>query len=105
MKDEGSMIVCRFGDGSQLTSVKAATIPATTGSFKIEIKTDTIDLDTPLLLSKTAVIGKAQIVLNFDNNTITFQEHQIKTKSTLRQMVFTIYQLMSQKRSSTTSLK
>ena len=35
----------RFGDGRQLTSVKAASTPATIGSCKVEIKTDIIDSD------------------------------------------------------------
>ena len=40
----------RSGDGRQLTSVKAATIPATISSCKVEIKTDIIDSYIPLLL-------------------------------------------------------
>ena len=90
----------RFGDGRQLTSVKAATIPATIGSCKVEIKTDIIDSDIQLLLSKAAM-KKAQIVLNFNNDTITFQGHQIN--STLHQMAYTISQLLNQSHSSTTS--
>ena len=71
----------KFSDGGQLTSVKAATIPATIGSCKVEIKTDIIDSHIPLALSKAAT-KKAEIVLNFNNDTITFQGHQIKLNIT-----------------------
>ena len=55
----------RFGNNRQLISGKAATIPATIGSCKV------------FFLSKAA-LKKAQIVLNFNNDTIIFQGHQIK---------------------------
>ena len=42
-------------DGRRLISVKPATIPATIGSCKVEIKTDIIDSDIALLLSKAAM--------------------------------------------------
>ena len=71
----------RFGDGRQLLSVKGATIRVAIGSSKVEIKTDIIYSDIPLFLSKAA-IKKTQIVLNFNNDTITFQGHQIKLNMT-----------------------
>ena len=71
----------KFGDGRQLISVKAATIPAMIGSCKVKIKPDIIDSDIPLLLSKAAM-KKALKVLNFNNDTITFQGHQIKLNIT-----------------------
>ena len=77
----------RFGDGRQLTSVKATTIPATVGSCKVEIKTDIIDSDILLLLSKAAM-KKAQIVLNFNNDTITFQRYQIKLNITSNDLYY-----------------
>ena len=45
----------RFGDGRQIKSLQSATIPAIIGQHKINIKTDIIDSDIPLLLSKTAM--------------------------------------------------
>ena len=46
-------------------------IPATIDQHKINIKTDIIDSDIPLLLSKSGM-KKAQIQLNIYNNTIIF---------------------------------
>ena len=64
-----------------MTSVKAATIPVTIGSCKVEIKIDMIDSDIPFLLS-TAAMKKAQIVLNFSHNAIALKGHQIKFSMT-----------------------
>ena len=71
----------RFNDDRQLTPVKAATVPATIGFWKVEIKTDIIDSDISFLLSNVA-IEKAQIVINFNNDTIIFQGQQIKLNIT-----------------------
>ena len=70
-----------FGDGRQIKSLQSATIPAIIGQRKINIKTDIIDSDIPLLLSKTAM-KNAQITLNFDNDTISFKGDEIPLYNT-----------------------
>ena len=48
-----------------------ATIPATIGQHKINIKTGIIDSDIRLLLPKSAM-KKAQIQINFDKDSLEF---------------------------------
>ena len=71
----------RFGDGRKVHSHQTAVIPAMIGNHKIFIKTDIINADIPLLLSKTAM-KRAQIQLNFKNDTITFLGEEIPLQTT-----------------------
>ena len=71
----------RFGDGNKILSNQAATIPAMIGSHRIFIKTDIITADIPLLLSKSAM-KRAQIQLNFKNDTIKFMGEEIPLQTT-----------------------
>lgn len=65
-----------FGDGKQLKSEQLARIPATVGQHKVNIKTDIIESDIPLHLSKSAT-KKAQIQITFDNGTIAFLGEEV----------------------------
>ena len=62
-------------------SQQTATIPAIIGLHKIFIKTDIINADIPLLLSKAAM-KRAQIQLNFKSDTITFMGEEIPLQTT-----------------------
>lgn len=60
-----------FGNRKQLESEQMATIPATIGQHKTNIKTGIINSDIRLLLPKSAM-KKAQIQINFDKDTLEF---------------------------------
>ena len=53
--EEKSSSSFKFGDGNTVLSTKAVTIPATIGKDDVLIKTDAIQNDIPLLLSKDSM--------------------------------------------------
>ena len=59
----------KFGDGRKITSIKKVIIPATLGDIKVNIETDVIDEDIPLLLSKDSM-KKADTKIDFSNDTV-----------------------------------
>lgn len=71
----------RFGDGREIKSTKAATIPANIGSHKVSIKTDIVDANIPLLLSRSTM-KKARMLLNFDDDTIVYNDSEIPLQTT-----------------------
>ena len=68
VKNENSEKTFRFGGGETLTSLGAFLIPATVADKKIMIKTDVVDSNIPLLLSKDAM-KKASMKLDLENDT------------------------------------
>lgn len=60
---------------------KVATIPANNEPNKIGIKTHIVDIDTPLLLSKSAM-KKGAMELKFSNDTINFIVNEITLNTT-----------------------
>ena len=59
----------RFGDGERVKSVKAALIPAFLGNERTLIRTDIVDKDLPLLLSK-GFMKNANMVLDFSTDSL-----------------------------------
>ena len=45
----------KFGSGNKLASVKRVMLPGIVASFRVDINTDIVDADIPLLLSKSAM--------------------------------------------------
>ena len=75
----------RFRDGRQLQCLKATKVPASTRKHKIEIETDIIDGNIPLLLLKSAT-KKALLQLNVNSDSITFLGDKILQK--IQQIIF-----------------
>lgn len=71
----------RFGDGKMVTSDKSAVIPAVIGQEKVSIRTDIVDADIPLLLSKTAM-KNAKMTLNFDDDTLSAFDQKLPLRVT-----------------------
>ena len=59
----------RFGNGKSLNPEKMVTFPAQIGKEDIMIKSDVIDSDLPLLLSKSAM-EKANVKIDFSNDVV-----------------------------------
>lgn len=71
----------RFGDGKIVTSAGTAVIPAVIGQKKLSIRTDIVDADIPLLLSKTAM-KNAKMSLNFDDDTLSAFDQKLPLRVT-----------------------
>ena len=69
VKEKKSNTVFKFGDGKLFNSLKLVTIPAKIGSKYVDINTNVIDSELPLLLSKNA-IKLAKVKIDFDNDII-----------------------------------
>ena len=70
-----------FRDGKQFVLSTAAIIQANIGQHQVSIRTNIIDLDIPLLLSK-ATTKNGQIGWNFQNSTITYLGDEIPLNTT-----------------------
>ena len=66
----------KFGDGNAVLSTKAVTIPATIGKDDVLIKTDVIQNDLPLLLSKYSR-KKSNVTVNFANDKVSFLDQNL----------------------------
>ena len=83
VEQKPSTAAFKFGNGKPVISDRKVVIPALIGSQKVNMETDVIDADIPLLMSKAAM-KKAETVLNFNDDSVTmFGEHQqlLKTSS------------------------
>ena len=83
IKAKPSTSAFKFGNGPPLMSEKKVVIPVVIGSKQVNLETDVIDADIPLLLSKGAM-KKAYTVLNFNEDTVSMfrEEHKlVKTSS------------------------
>ena len=58
----------KFEDGIKLESLKMVILPCVFSKMDVKIKSDVVDADIPLLLSKRAM-KRAQISLNFNDDT------------------------------------
>ena len=65
-----SQNVFKFGDGNQVTATTSAVIPATVANHHIQISTDIVDKDIPLLLSRDAM-KKAGMTIDFKTDSAT----------------------------------
>ena len=69
--------VFKFGSRNKLASVKTVMLRCIVAGFRVDINTDRVDADIPLLLSKSAM-KKAKVNLNFDSDTIDILGKRIK---------------------------
>ena len=71
----------RFGDGEVVRAKSEVTLPARVGTKDVLIKTNVLDVELPLLLSKEA-LKRAKAVLDFSNNTLRFAGETINLRET-----------------------
>ena len=76
VSEKESTISFRFGDGNSVKSERTVTFPAKIGKKNIMIKTDVIDTDLPLLLSKSAM-KKANVKIDFSNDTVRMLDQKV----------------------------
>ena len=76
VKSKQSATKFRFGDGKIYTSIENVLIPAEIGGLKVNIVTDVVPCDHPLLLSKFSM-QKANTKLDFENNKATMFGREI----------------------------
>ena len=82
VSDEESTTSFRFGDGNLVKSEKTVTFPAKIGHKNIMIRTNVIDTDLPLLLSKSAM-KKANAKIDFLNDTVSMLDQKVNIVFTL----------------------
>ena len=78
---ENSSSVFRFGDGKRMRSLKRAIIPCVLAGKNISIRTDVVDCNIPLLLSK-ASMKKAGMIIDTNNDTVMVYNCKIKLGTT-----------------------
>ena len=71
----------KFGDGMKLQSLCNVTLPCVIDGIRVDIITDVVDSDIPLLLSKAAM-KRAKTHLNFENDTVVMLGRKLKLKCT-----------------------
>ena len=76
--EESSSTSFRFGDGNSTIANKSVTIPVRIGNEDIMIKTDIIDSDLPLLLSKDAM-KKGDVKIDFARDKVHFLNQNVDT--------------------------
>ena len=67
----------RFGNGTAFESLKYVTIPVYLGKSRIQIGTDVVDCDIPLLFSKNS-LKKGKGSINFEQDTIQILNQKLK---------------------------
>ena len=80
IKMEGEKVF-RFGGGEKLKSIGLYIIPVELAGKKLSLKTDVVDSEIPLLMSK-ASMKKARITINTDNDTAEIFGIRVKLQST-----------------------
>ena len=68
--------IYRFGDGRKVNALHSVKIPAIIGTHNLEIETDVVDIDIPLLFSKSSM-KRANLKLNFQSGTINIFDENI----------------------------
>ncbi|KAK6187111.1 hypothetical protein SNE40_005204 [Patella caerulea] len=81
VKTIDSVKLFKFGDGSQLKSLKNVTIPASIVGVNCDITTEVVDADIPLLLSKTS-LKRAETVLDLNNDRAMMFNREIQLNFT-----------------------
>ncbi len=69
LKEEISKMSFKFGDGVKVMSKKCITFPCVLAGEKVNIKTDVVDCNIPLLLSKSAM-KRAKMNIDFSNDSV-----------------------------------
>ena len=78
MSEKESTTSFRSGDENSVKSEKTVTFPAKIGHKNIMIRTDVMDTDLPLLLSKSAV-KKVNVEIDFSNDTVSMLDQKVNT--------------------------
>ena len=78
---EKSTSFFKFGDGKRMPSNKRAVIPCVLGGKNIRIRTDIVDCNIPLLLSK-ASMKKAGMVIDTNTDTVRVFGKEVKLSTT-----------------------
>ena len=81
VKYYSSKSVYRFGVGDQVQASQGVSIPAYIGITKVQIKTDVILKDLPLLLSRS-FMKRANMVLDFQKDIVSTMNQTIKLNTT-----------------------
>ena len=81
MEEKTSERMFRFGDGAKVQAVKNVVIPAKIGEKQCKISTDVVELDLPLLLSKSA-LKKANAVIDMKKDEATLFGQKMKLEQT-----------------------
>ena len=81
VKYYNSKSVYRFGVGDQVQASQGVSIPAYIGITKVQIKTDVILKDLPLLLSRS-FMKRANMVLDFKKDVVSTMNQSIKLNTT-----------------------
>ena len=76
MSGKESTTSFRFGDGNLVTCEKTVAYHAKIGKKNIMIKTDVINTDLPLLLSKSSM-QKANVKIDFSNDTVSMLDQKV----------------------------
>ena len=71
----------RFGDGERLQSLHNVTLPCNIAGIEVDIITDVVKSDIPLLLSKAAM-KRARTHLDFETDTVTMLGRRLKLQCT-----------------------
>ena len=69
--------IFRFGDGREVTSKMTVILPVTIGHTKVNLETDIVEADIPLLLSKYSM-KKADTTIDFSTDMVTMFGEKIK---------------------------
>ena len=76
-ENKESSSVFRFGDGKAVKSKMSVTLPVSIGQKKVNLETDVVDADIPLLLSK-ASMKKSETTIDFANDSVTMFGEKVK---------------------------
>ena len=69
--------IFRFGDGRAVSSQMTVTLPVTIGSKQVNLETDVVEADIPLLLSKYSM-KKAETTIDFSTDMVTMFGEKMK---------------------------
>ena len=81
VKQEKSVSKFTFGDGRSFQSEKRVTLPCIVGGMSVEITTDVVECQIPLLLSSKS-LSRAKATWSFMDNVLTIAGKKIKLQQT-----------------------
>ena len=81
VKSYSSKSQYRFGDGEQIQAVQGVRIPAYIGNTSVEINTDVVTKELPLLLSKS-FMKRANMVIDFHSDKASALGEQVNHTTT-----------------------
>lgn len=72
-----------FANGATVLSKKRVTLPCWIGGIKGNIKTDVVECNTPLMLSRSSM-KKAKMVIDFDSDKVTVYGREVSLRTSSR---------------------